>query len=65
MRPRSHLKTAGSPSLFNQRSTTGTRKLERPKIMLISRLLLNDQLWSQYDVVVVEAGKAIQLTHHH
>jgi hypothetical protein len=30
--------------------------------MLVSRLLLNDQLWSQGDVVVVEAGRAIQLT---
>ena len=30
--------------------------------MLVSRLLLNDQLWTQGDVVVVEGGKPIQLT---
>jgi hypothetical protein len=34
----------------------------RPKIILASRLLLNDQLWSLSDVVVVEGGRAIPLT---
>jgi hypothetical protein len=36
--------------------------LNRPKIMLASRLLLSDQLWSQGDIVVVEAGRVIHLT---
>jgi hypothetical protein len=30
--------------------------------MLVSRLLLNDQLWCQGDVVVVEGGRPKQLT---
>ncbi len=62
MKPKSCLKPTGSRNPSKPQSATDVRHLDRPKIMLISRLLLNDQLWSQGDVVVVEAGRAIQLT---
>jgi hypothetical protein len=62
MKPKSHCKPAGSRNQSTLLSVASVKSLARPRIMLVSRLLLNDQLWSQGDVVVVEAGRTIQLT---
>jgi len=62
MKPESHLKTIGDHSQSKPRATTGANNPDRPKILLVSRLLLNSQIWCQGDVVVVEGGRPIQLT---
>lgn len=62
MKPETYVKTARSRNQSKLEAAAGPKNLDRPKILLISRLLLNDQLWSQGDVVVVEAGRPIQLT---
>jgi hypothetical protein len=64
MKPKSHFKPAGSRNQSKLPSAASVKSVARPKIMLVSRLLLNDQLWAQGDVVVVEAGRTIQLTPH-
>jgi hypothetical protein len=61
MKPESRLKPNGSPNPSRPRSAARVKHPDRPKIMLVSRLLLSDQIWSEGDVVVVEAGRAIHL----
>lgn len=62
MKPESQLKTTGDRSQSKPRATTGANNQDRPKILLVSRLLLSDQLWCQGEVVVVEGGRPIRLT---
>jgi hypothetical protein len=62
MRPKSDFKPTGTRSRSKPLAAAGSKNLDIPKILLASRLLLNDQLWTQGDVVVVEAGRAIHLT---
>lgn len=62
MRPKSHLKFTGSRSQTKPPGAAIAKNPDRPQILLVSRLLLNDQLWSQGDIVVVEGGRAIHLT---
>jgi hypothetical protein len=62
MRPKSHLKPTESRNQAKPPGAASAKKLDRPQILLVSRLLLNDQLWSQGDIVVVEGGRAIHLT---
>jgi hypothetical protein len=62
MKPESQLNTIGGCSQTKPRATTGANNPDRPKILLVSRLLLNSQIWCQGDIVVVEGGRPIQLT---
>lgn len=62
MKPESQLKTTGHGNQSKPRATTSANNPDRPKILLMSRLLLNTQIWCQGDVVVVEGGRPIQLT---
>jgi len=62
MKPKLHLSSTGKVNPSRPLSAAGTMSLDRPRIMLVSRLLLNDQLWCQGDVVVVEGGRPKQLT---
>lgn len=54
--------TLGNRSQFKLEAAAGAKSPDRPKIFLVSRLLLNEQLWCRGEVVVVEGGKPIQLT---
>ena len=62
MRPKSQRKPTGSRGQCDLPTAAGAINLNRPKIILASRLLLNDQIWSQGDVVVVENGRTVDLT---
>jgi hypothetical protein len=62
MKSRSHPKATGSRNQLNPQAALAAKDTDRPKIMLVSRLLLNDQIWCQGDVVVVENGRSIYLT---
>jgi hypothetical protein len=64
MRPKSHLRPTESRNQTRPPGAAGAKNPDRPQILLVSRLLLNDQLWSQGDIVVVEGGRAIHLTPH-
>jgi hypothetical protein len=62
MKPEAQIIPTGSRNQSKPLSAASATSLARPRIMLVSRLLLNDQLWCQGDVVVVEGGRPKQLT---
>jgi len=62
MKTKSTVETTMSLTESEPSTATGAKPPGRPQIVLVSRLLLTDQLWCQGDVVVVEAGRAIQFT---
>lgn len=62
MKPESQLNTIGGRSQTKPLATAGANSPDRPKILLVSRLLLNSQIWCQGDIVVIEGGRPIQLT---
>jgi hypothetical protein len=62
MIPDSHLKPTRSRRPSKPRSAADASGSDQPRILLVSRLLLNDQLWCQGEVVVIEGGRPIHLT---